>query len=108
MKTVGVRALRENPGILNQCAADGEFVLLTHRNEPMSLSVPFNDDLVASGVNINVAIKLYEEGALTLVKAAKLAQLSIEAFLLKLGRLGIVVADQTAEEVLTDLNTLNG
>ncbi|MEO0444048.1 MAG: UPF0175 family protein [Pseudomonadota bacterium] len=108
MKTVGVRALRENPGILSQSAAKGEFVLLTNRNEPMSLSVPFNDDLLDAGVNINLAIKLYEEGLLTLAKAAKLSKMPVEAFLNKLGCLGIVVVDQSAKDISADLDILNG
>ncbi|MBX2808268.1 MAG: UPF0175 family protein [Cellvibrionaceae bacterium] len=107
MKTVGVRALRENPGILSQSAAEGEFVLLTNRNEPISLSVPFNDDLLDAGVNINVAIKLYEEGVLTLAKAAKLSKMPVETFLNKLGCLGIVVVDQSTKDLSADLDTLN-
>ena len=46
MKTIGVRALRENPGVLSQSAAAGEFVLLTNRNDPISLSVPFDEELL--------------------------------------------------------------
>ena len=73
MKAIGVRALRENPGVLSQSAAAGEFVLVMNRNDPVSLSVPFDEDLLRSGVHVNVALKLYEEGLLTLPKAAKLA-----------------------------------
>ena len=46
----------------------GEFVLVTNRNDPISLSVPFNDELVKAGVHR--AVKLYEEGVLTRSKAA--------------------------------------
>ena len=53
MKTVGVRALRENPGILSQAARDGDMVLVTNRSAPISLSVPFDDDLLKSGVHVN-------------------------------------------------------
>ena len=81
MKTVGVRALRENPGVLSQSAAKGEFVLVTNRNNPISLSVPFDEELLKSGVHVNMAAKLYEEGVLTLTKSATLAKMSVESFL---------------------------
>jgi len=38
MKTIGVRALRENPGVLSQSAAAGEFILIANRNNPVSLA----------------------------------------------------------------------
>lgn len=108
MKTIGVRALRENPGVLSKCAASGEFVLVTNRNDPISLSVPFNDDLIQAGVHISVAVKLYEDGVLTLAKAAALAKMTVEAFMKKLAHLGVVVVDQSPEELDTDLDILNG
>ena len=107
MKTVGVRALRENPGVLSQSAADGEFVLFTNRNDPISLAVPFNDELLRSGVHVNLAVTLYEQGVITLVKAAALAKLSVEAFLALLAKANIVVVDQSLEELKSDLDTLS-
>lgn len=106
MKTIGIRALRENPGVLSQCAAQGEFLLVTNRNNPISLSVPFNDDLLKAGVHINVAVKLYEEGVLPISKAATLARMSVEAFMEKLALLGVVVVDQASEELEADLDSI--
>jgi predicted HTH domain antitoxin len=106
MRTIGVRALRENPGILNQCAARGEFVLVTSRNAPISLAVPFNDELIQAGAHISVAVKLYEDGLLSLTKAAAIAGMSTESFLDKLAHLKIVVVDQSSEELDNDLKAL--
>ncbi len=108
MKTIGVRALRENPGVLSQCAQAGELILVTNRNNPISLSVPFTDDLLQSGVGVSIAVKLFEEGVLTLPKSAKFAKMSTEEFLLKLAALGIVVVDQTAKELESDLEAISG
>ena len=108
MKTIGVRALRENPGVLSQSAEAGEYVLVTNRSDPISLAIPFDEELLRSGVHINLAVKLYEEGVLTLPRAARIAQLSVEDFLVKLSILGIVVVDQDAGELEADLATLNG
>jgi len=107
MKTIGVRALRENPGVLSQSAEAGEYVLVTNRSDPVSLAIPFDEDLLRSGVHVNVAAKLYEEGVLTLPKAARIAQLSVEDFLGKLAILGVVVVEQDADELEADLAALN-
>ena len=106
MKTIGIRALRENPGVLSQSAAAGEFVLLTNRNSPVSLALPFDDDLLKTGIHVNLALKLYEDNVLTLTKAAKLAQMSVEAFMELVANLDIVVVDQSAEELASDLDAL--
>ncbi len=106
MKTVGVRALRENPGLLSQCAASGELLLVTNRSDLISIAMPFNDDLLRAGVQVHLAIKLYEEGVLTLVKAAQLAQMPVEQFLQTLALLDITVVDQDAEELCRDLAVL--
>lgn len=108
MKIVSVRALRENPGVLSQSAGAGEYVLVTNRNTPVSLSIPFNDVLLESGVHLNVAVKLYDEGLLTLVKAAKLAGLPVESFIRMLSSYGVTVAGQSAEELASDLDALHG
>jgi len=106
MKTVGIRALRENPGVLSQCAAAGEYLLVTNRNEPVSLSVPFDDTLLNQGVHVNMAVKFYEDGVLTLARAAQVAGMPVEAFLKTLASLGVVVVDQSNEELLEDLETI--
>lgn len=73
----------------------------------MSLSVPFDKALLQSGVHISLALKLYEDGVLTLVKAATLAQLSTENFMEKLASYGVVVVDQSEEELAADLNVFD-
>ena len=108
MKTIGVRALRENPAILSQSALAGEYVLVTNRSDPVSLAIPFDEELLRSGVHVNLAIKFYEEGVLSLPRAAKLARLPLEDFLARLATLGIVVVEQDADELEADLAALNG
>ncbi|QLH43796.1 MAG: UPF0175 family protein [Coxiellaceae bacterium] len=50
-----------------------------------------------------LAVKLYKEGALTLGKAAKLADQSLEGFIERLGKLGVSIVDYTADELNKEL-----
>ena len=106
MQTIGIRALRTNPGLLSNNAKKGLLTLVTNHSVPVSLSVPFDSILLSLGIHILLAIKLFEEGVLTLPRAAKLADLSTEAFLSKLAVLGIVVVDQSSEELDAELKYL--
>lgn len=108
MKTVGVRNLVSNPGILSKSAEKGESVLLLNRSRPMSLSIPFDDELVNSGAHIRAAISLFEDGTLTLNKAAALAKMPVETFMETLGLLGVVAVDQQLAELNEDLDTIGG
>jgi predicted HTH domain antitoxin len=103
MQTIGIRALRTNPGLLSRNAKKGLLTLVTSHSMPVSLSVPFDDTLLSLGIHVLLAIKLFEEGEITLKRAAKLADLSTEAFLNRLSILGIVVVDQTADELDSEL-----
>lgn len=49
------------------------------------------------------AIKLYQEGALTLEKATKLANISIEALIEKLGSLGVPIVNYPSTDLRQEL-----
>lgn len=104
MKNIGIRELRTNPGVLSRYAQSGELALLTNHSLPISISVPFDDALLREGIHTLLAIKLFEEGSMTLCRAAKFAHLSTELFLKKLAILGITVVDQSSEELSQELN----
>lgn len=107
MKTLGLRTLRNNSSQLTKSAANGEAVVITNRNVPISISIPFDDQFVKYGTHVSMAIKLFEEKVLPLSKAAKMADLSIEAFMERLGVLGIVAVDYPAEEIEDELAAID-
>lgn len=107
MKTIGVRAIRENPDLFNQCAAKGEYLTITSHNKPISISVPFDDDLIRSGAHTNIAINLFENETLTLTKAASLAKMSTEAFMKVLSSVNCTAVNYPADELDSDLEALN-
>lgn len=67
------------------------------------LAVPFSETLLELGLGQVLAIKLYQENAFSLEKAAKLAGISLEAFIEALGSLGIPVVSYTTTELHREL-----
>jgi antitoxin (DNA-binding transcriptional repressor) of toxin-antitoxin stability system len=108
MDTFTVRDLREHTGTLIHDAEEGKLSLVTKHGRPVFLAVPFTQDLLDLGLRPAMAINLYKEGAFTLEKAAKLAGISIEAFIEILGRLGIPTVNYSAEEIDKELKDFDG
>ncbi|MCK7496849.1 MAG: UPF0175 family protein [Comamonadaceae bacterium] len=60
--------------------------------------MPLDKALLRHGVNVALAIKLFQEGVLSLGRAAKLAGLDYEAFVERPGSLGIPAVGYAPEE----------
>jgi antitoxin (DNA-binding transcriptional repressor) of toxin-antitoxin stability system len=103
MDTFTVRDLREHTGALISDAEKGKLSLITKHGRPVFLAVPFSQDLVNFGLPLVLAIRLYQDDTITLEKAAKVAGVSIEDFIDKLGKLGIPVVRYSADELDQEL-----
>lgn len=106
METFTVRDLREKTGSLIKDAEEGKLSLITKHGHPVFLAVPFNEALVEWGVHIALAMTLFKEGTMSLSRAAKIAGMSLEGFMEKLGSVGIPVVDYPAEDLEEELHTL--
>lgn len=107
MDTFTVRDLREHTGKLIQDAEAGKLSLITKRGHPIFLAVPFSEELLQMGLPSVLAINLYQQGMLTLEKAAKLADQSQEAFIEKLGKLGISAVNYSAKDLREELESFD-
>lgn len=103
MDTFTVRDLRERTGALIHDAEAGQLSLITKHGHPVFLAVPFTETLLELGLHHVLAITLFTEGNLTLAKAAKLSNQSIESFIEKLGKLGIPAVNYSANELEQEL-----
>jgi predicted HTH domain antitoxin len=106
MDSMGIRALRENPGQLTKNAQAGKCTLLNNRNKVLAITIPFDQTLIEQGLKVKLAAALFSEQIITLVNAAKIAELPVETFIEKLGIMGIPVINQTPEELEKDLQNL--
>ncbi len=91
MQFFGIRDLREHIGDYTQEAESGSTSVISRNGKPLTVNIPFNETLVELGVHKALAIKLYEEGVLTLNKAARYAGVTMDEFIKLLGAVGISV-----------------
>lgn len=99
METFSVRDLRERTGELVRQAEAGHLSLVAKHGHPLFVAVPLDEHLLEHGVAVAMACRLFAEKTVSLAKAAKLAGLPIEAFVERLGAMGIPAVDYPAEEL---------
>ena len=102
MDSLGVlsaRDLRQRSGELFKDAEEGHLVLITKHGRPSILAVPFDERLLEHGVHRALALHLFERHHLTLARAAKVAAVTPEEFVILLGRAGIPAVDYSPEEL---------
>ena len=103
MQTFTIRDLRDRTGELVRDAEAGKLSLVTKHGQPVFLAVPFDETLLKNGVNVALAVKLFDEERVTLAQGAKLASLSLSEFIDLLGGLGIPVARYAQGELGREL-----
>lgn len=108
MKLVNVSGLKNNPSEALRDAQE-DMVLVMNRNQPDALMVSLKQTktLDMPGVRTALATALFKDGELSLARSAKLAEMSLAAFITHLSRLGIPVVNSTAEETAADMDTLD-
>ena len=91
--SIGIRELRDLSSQLSDKAAAGESFFLTKNGAALYYAIPVDRTLMDQGSRLAVALNLYKNEALTIGQAAKLAELSIEEFMIEAGKAGVAVID---------------
>ena len=99
METFTIRDLRERTGELVRDAEAGKRSIVTKHGQGVFVVMPFDEATLRAGVRVALAVKLFDEEALSLGKAAKLAGVSQSEFINHLGALKIPLARYGAEEL---------
>ncbi len=99
------RGLRNRSGELLEDAEAGRVSLITNSGKPAILAIPFDDWILDHSVHRAMALNLFSSHQLTLAQSAKVAALSMEAFIELLGKVGVPAVDYPPE-VLDDELTL--
>jgi len=103
MDTFTIRDLRERTGDLVRGAEAGKLSLVTKHGQPVFLAVPFDETLLREGVRVALSVKLFDDEAVSLGKAAKLAGMTQSEFIDHLGALKIPVVRYGKEELEQEL-----
>lgn len=104
METFSIRDIREKTGDLVRTAEAGRLSVVAKHGQPVFVAVPFDEVLMSNGVNVDLAIKMFDEGALSLGKAARLARMSHEEFMELLGAMAIPVVRYPAAEIDSEVD----
>ena len=94
-----VRDLRIHSGTLLKDAENGQISLITKHGKPAIIALPFDKQLLNIGIDMDLAIKLFENRLISLSKAAKIASLSIEEFIDIMQETGISVVNYAPEDL---------
>jgi len=92
MHTFTIRDLRDRTGELVRDAEAGKLSVVTKHGQPVFVAVPFDESLIKHGVGMALAVKLFDEEAISLGKAARLAGMNVAEFMDRLAELRIPVA----------------
>jgi prevent-host-death family protein len=99
MDVFTARDLRTRSSELIRDTERGQFGLITKRGRPAALAVPFDRRLLELGVATDLALGLFERRVVTMAKAAKIAGLTLDAFMELLVQAGLPAVDYPAEDV---------
>lgn len=107
MQTVNVSGLKNNPSkALRKARRDPVLVLNRDKPDALLLGVELTGVLDAPGARPALATALFRDGQMSLVRAARLADMPTDDFVSHLSRLGISVVDLMPDEVEQDMDTL--
>jgi prevent-host-death family protein len=108
METVNVSGLKNNPSDALRKARQGVVVVM-NRDRPDAVLVGVESVGLAdsAGVKEALATALFRDGHLSLARSARLAQMSVAAFIAHLSRLGIPAVKLEAREAEADMDTLD-
>jgi predicted HTH domain antitoxin len=108
MNTVNVSMLKNNPSEALRFARE-QPVLVMNRDKPEAAIFGLRDGVLLSsqGAKIALATALFKNGGLSLVRGAKMAELSVTAFIDHLSRLNIPIISLSEAETEADIETLD-
>ena len=107
MKSVNIRQLKNNPSAVLRMARK-DLVVVMNRDQPEALLFHLDDEglLGEPGVRLALATALYKSESLSIGRAAKVAGMPLEAFMVEMGRAGIPVIRGNARTLREDLKNI--
>ena len=107
MKAVNVRQLKNNPSEALRMAREHPVVVM-NRDHPEALLFHLDDEglLGEPGVRLALATALFKSESISIGRAAKVAGIPLEAFIVEMGRAGVPVIRGNARTLREDLKNI--
>ena len=107
MKAVNVRQLKNNPSDALRMARE-QPVIVMNRDQPEAVLFHLDDEglLGEPGVRLALATALYKSESLSIGRAARIANMPLEAFMVEMGRAGIPVIRGKAKTLRDDIKNI--
>ncbi|MEN8130415.1 MAG: UPF0175 family protein [Pseudomonadota bacterium] len=106
MRTIGIKELKINPGLIAKALNEQEYVMITRHGRPLGLVTSFDNQVLDVGLKQWLCIKAYAVGDLSLGQLAKCLELTKAETMQALSELGVPVADYNLQEDLETIEQL--
>jgi prevent-host-death family protein len=106
LNSYSIRELRVRIDELVRSAEAGEPFVVTKDGQPLFIALPFADTLLANGVMVSLAAKLFRDHVVSLGKAAELAGMTKVKFFAALGAFGIPAVGYPASDLVMEHSLL--
>jgi len=107
MHTFTIRDLRDRTADIVRDAEAGKLSVVTRHGQPVFVAVPFDEILLQEGVRVSLAMKLFDNGAVSLRQGAKLAGMSLSEFMAECSARDVPVVRYPAEELAQEMAVLD-
>lgn len=103
MQTYSVRDLREHTGELIRGAEAGDWAIVAKHGTPVIIAAPFNEVALKDGVQVALALRLFDDDVITLRQAAKMAGMTLADFMDLCSAREIPVVRMSDDELAAEL-----
>lgn len=103
MKSIGIKELKSNPGLISKTIENGEYLLISKRGKPIAIATSLDDEVLDMGLKKWILIDSFKRGALSLGQLSRALDIPYMETVKLLDLLKIPVLDYDLED---DLKTL--
>jgi predicted HTH domain antitoxin len=106
MKTFDAAELPSHLDELVSDAATGSLSLIMKDGEPAFLAVPLTDEMFRGGLAVSLAVKLFDEEAITLREGARMARITLTEFMHACSERAVAVVAYPPAELEMELRNI--
>ena len=103
MKSIGIKELKSNPGVISKTIEAGEYLLISKRGKPIAIATSLDDEVLDMGLKKWILIDSFKQGVLSLGQLSRALDTSYMETVEMLDLLKIPVIEYDLKDDLTTL-----